>query len=96
MLLPPVALYILPIPILAIILILGGELPRDMMRRGRTRRPGTAGLISLSLLMGASGYLLTPVYGPWGVIITALLGMAVWKRFYYVKSPRVDPLWLRG
>ena len=96
MLLPPVVLYVLPIPVLVIILILGGELPRDMMRRGRARRPGVPGLVFLSLVLGASGYLLTPVYGPWGIILTALLGMAIWKRFYYVKSPRADPLWLRG
>ena len=95
-LLPPFVLYILPIPIMAAILLLGGQLPRDIMRRGRARRPGFIGISSMLVILTYSGLLLTPVYGPWGIILTSLLGLAIWKRFYYIESKSVDPLWMRG
>lgn len=93
---PPFVLYILPILIMAAILLLGGQLPRDILRKGRARRPGIFGLSLMLVFLTSSGWLLTPVYGPWGVILTALLGLAIWKRFYYIESKKVDTLWMRG
>jgi hypothetical protein len=93
---PPLVLYILPILLMAAILLLGGQLPRDIMRRGRARRPGVIGISLMLAILTCSGFLLTPVYGPWGLILTALLGLAIWKRFYYIGSKKVDTLWMRG
>jgi hypothetical protein len=93
---PPLVLYILPILIMAAILLLGGQLPRDIMRRGRARRPGIVGISLMLVMLICTGLLLIPVYGPWGVILTALLGLAIWKRFYYIGSKKVDALWMRG
>jgi hypothetical protein len=93
---PPFVLYILPILIMAAILLLGGQLPRDIMRKGRARRPGIFGISLMLVILTCSGLFLTPVYGPWGVILTVLLGLAIWKRFYYIRSEEVDPLWIRG
>ena len=94
-LLPPEILHILPILLLCLVFVIGRQLPRDILDRGRHRTPGLGGWFLVGGVLGVSGYLLVPVYGPWGVIITTLLCLAIWKRLYYVEDDKVDPVWAR-
>ena len=93
--LPDWLLYILPIIVIAALGLLGGPIPRDIMRAGRSKRPGKLGVVLLGSVLFAFGVLLIPVYGAWGVILTALLGLAAWKRAYYAGPGAADPLWQR-
>jgi hypothetical protein len=88
-------MYVLPILLLGLILAIGRQLPRDILERGRHRRPGCIGWGLIGGVLAVSLYLLAPVYGAWGAIISVLLCLSVWKRFYYVPPEGVDPVWQR-
>ena len=92
-LLPPEIMHVLPILLLGLVLAIGRQLPRDILERDRHRRPGYAGWALIGGVSGLSLFLLAPVYGAWGAIISVLLCLSIWKRFYYVPPEGVDLMW---